>query len=456
MKKTFLLLSCFIASILLYSTETIIQGNISAFNGKTLKVSLISDYLTFTSEEVAKTLISKGKFKITLQLDDTQQVFLKIEDKQTSFFAKPGEVYNLNLSYDAQANQGRAFDKYLDLKFSYPRTDEINQLIKSFNTAYQNFFSKNYQRLAINVAQKEINSFVAEWEQKEAYKKDPFTTNYVRYALANLEDINNSASKDKLYDKYLKNQPILYQHKEYMNFFTQYYRLSFEQFALTKNGAVVLKALMLEEDLEKTIVLLQKFKNLENPALAELYLIYGLFEVYHKKTIQQEVSLSILNKISKKGKNTFNQRIAKNAEESLNQFNNSNIAPPFTLSNEKGEKIALSNFYGKPIYLSFWADWSIPSLRELKVMKTLAEKYGEKIHFVSINLDDNIEKMKKVKSNNNYNWTFLHFGEDYEVREKYNIKTVPSYFLIDEKGKFVQAHAEGPTKIERMLYNLAK
>lgn len=451
---TLLLLSLMIPSSL-FSTETIVQGNIQNFDEKTIKGLLASDYITFTFEEVAKSKIRETTFKLTFDLEETQQLFLKIEDKQTSLFVNPGEVYNLSLSYDVEANQGRAFDKYLDLHFSFPKAGETNQLIKTFNKAYQDFFSKNYQRFLINAAQKEIDAFVLEWEAKESYQKDAFVANYVRYSLANLKDINRSNSKEELFNQYLKEQVILYSHKEYMNFFKQLYHLNFEQFALTKNGAQVLKALMIEEDLNKTLELIQKYKGIDQSELAELYLIYGLFEVYHKKTIQQEVNLKILQEISEKGKSPFNRKIAANAIVALKRFSN-NDPPPFTLNNEKGAAISLADFKGKAVYLGFWADWSIPSLRELKVLKNLQAKYGDKIHFVSINLDDDSSKMSAIKAENKYNWTFLHYGKDYEIREKYQVKTVPSYFLIDERGKMIQAHAQGPTEIERKLYDLTK
>lgn len=455
MKRFLLLFVCLGASLVALAAETTIQGSVAGFNGRMLKVYAISDYITQSKIEIAKTEIENNAFKLSFPLSSTQQVFLKIEDKQTSLFAKAGGVYNISLNYDTEANQGKAFDKYLDLRFSFPRANEINQSIKKFNQSYQEFFAENYKAFILKAAKKEIDEFVLEWQKQLESEKDEFVYNYINYALANLEDIN-SASKDRLYEDYLNNKEILYLNKEYMNFFTQLYHLNFEQFVLTKNGSEVMKALMLEEDLSKTLSLIKKYRAIHNDALAELYLIYGLMEVYHKKTINQEVSFSILEQISKRGKTEQNKLIALNVISSLKGLNALGRAPDFTLKNEKNEDISLSDFKGKHIYLGFWADWSIPSLRELKVINNLVEKYGDKIHFVSINLDDGTDKMKKVKAENNYKWTFLSFENDFEIKEKYRIKTVPTYFLIDENGVMIDAPAVGPTEIERTLYELVK
>ena len=128
----------------------------------------------------------------------------------------------------------------------------------------------------------------------------------------------------------------------------------------------------------------------------------------------------------------------------------------FSLADENNVIKSLEDFKGKPIYLGFWSNTSIPSLRELKVIKVLNEKYGEKIHFISINLDKAPNSMVTTKTKYGFNWTFLHYGNDYELRERYDIRTVPTYFLIDSDGRLIQSHAKGPVKIEKTLYNLTK
>ena len=234
------------------------------------------------------------------------------------------------------------------------------------------------------------------------------------------------------------------------------YKKDFEQFILTKNGAEVLSAIMIQNDLKKTLDLIKRHREIENQAFSELYLIYGLFDVYYQKAVEQESSLSLLYQLSNDASNEANKQTAKSVLGYLEKYNTSKKAPEFALYSNKGQLLSLHDFQGKPIYMGFWADWSIPSLRELKVMKVLEEEYGDKIHFISINVDENVEKMKSTINSNSFSWTFLHYGNDYEIKEKYQVKTIPSYFLIDEKGNFIQAMADGPTTIERRLVELVK
>tara|TARA_R110002096_G_scaffold72174_4_gene172173 strand:- start:19746 stop:21128 length:1383 start_codon:yes stop_codon:yes gene_type:complete len=451
---TFFLFIIGLSSSLAAKVETIIQGDVKGFENKELKIGVYLDYITQTKEWIASGKIENGKFRIAISLDETRQLILKIEDKESSFFAKPGELYNLSIDFDAKANEGRIHDKFLNIQFPFPKPGDLNLEIKKFNTAYQKFFEENYRLFIINAAGKKIENFIEEWEPK-IKDEESYSSEYIRYVLANLEDLKK-IPKQKLFDKYLKNKPILYNQKEYFNFFTQLYASDFEQVVITKKGTELLIALMMDESLVKSKKLVKEIKGMENSQLAELYLINGLFEVYHKKVVNQKSSMKILEEIAKKGESEGNRIIAKNTISQLKKYAAMAVAPDFNLTNTEGKKVKLSDYKGSYVYLSFWSNASVPSLRELKVLQKFHEEYGKKIKFISINLDDDSNYSKNVKADNNYNWPFLHIGDDFELKEQYNIKTIPSYFLIDKNGKFLQTTGTSPFEIDRKLFELNK
>ena len=205
-------------SILGFAKEVRIQGNVIGFDGKEINLIVVNDFISLQKNVIAKTSIEEDQFIFTVDLNSTQQLYLKIEDKESSFFAEPGAVYNLTLSYDEEKNQGQAYNKRLDLKFAFPKADELNQKIKAFNQAYQDFFTENYSLFAINAAQKQSLSFIEKIEQDSRFQSPEFVKQYCTYALANLKDINRLPRKE-LFEEYLNNKEIRYQNKEYMNFF---------------------------------------------------------------------------------------------------------------------------------------------------------------------------------------------------------------------------------------------
>ncbi len=454
-RNTFALLFTLLISLQLIADETVIQGSIKGFDSKTIKVGVYSDYITNEKEWLNEQVIINGNFKLSINLDEIKQVILRIEDKETSLFAEVGQVYNVSLTFDEEANRGQSFNKFLNLSFPFPKATELNQQIKSFNKAYQDFFEQNYAKMMYKGANKETEAFLTSWRKKAESKELAFLKNYIIYALANLEDIRGG-SNVTLENTFVKGQPILYHHKEYMNFFAQFYQEDFDQLTIKSGSQKMMKALMFEESLDRTLEELNILKNFESVELTELYLLYGLFEVNHKKVINQESSQKILQEITKKGQNQENKEIAGNILKALERYGKSMEAFNFTLLDANGKEHSLTDYKGKQVYLSFWSNTSIPSLRELKVMQKLHSEYGDKVHFVSINLDDDPSINKSVAQANKYTWDFLHFGGDYQLREAYQITTVPTYFLINEQGGISKAFAEGPIEMERTFFNTLK
>ncbi|MCB0803541.1 MAG: TlpA family protein disulfide reductase [Flavobacteriales bacterium] len=436
-----------------FGENVIIKGGIKGFEGKEISANIYEDYITFNLKKLNTTTIKNGEFQLTFNLNEVEQIVLKIENKSTSLFAEPAETYNIGLDYDAIANQGKAFDKFLNIHFLFPKPNETNSLIKSFNTAYQNFFADNYQKFAIKQAYKETNAFIKKIENKPQYQSKPFVRDYVKYAIANLKDINN-VSDNELFNNYLNNKPILYRNKEYMNFFVQFYKSDFDKLTIGKNGQAILKTITFDKSLAKSIEAIKSIKKIEQDELAELYLLYGLFDVFHIKRVNQDASLNLIAQIEKNGQSVQNKILAKNLKNKLKLFGFKQIAPDFNLQSNEGKSYTMADFKGKVVYLNFWANWSIPSLREMQVIKMLYEKYADKIYFVSINLDENKSSMLKAQNQFNFPWTILYGGEDFELRERFEVKAVPSYFLIDENGKMLQAFSPGPADMDKRFHEM--
>ena len=225
----------FLIALNAFGSSVIIHGGIKGFEGKKITANIYEDYITYNLKKLNTATIKNGEFHLEFELTQVEQIVLKIEDKSTSIFSEPGETYQISLNYDVNANQGNAFDKFLNIHFLFPKPNESNTLIKEFNTAYQRFFSDNYKKFAIKRATKETEVFVRENENKAVYQSKPFVKEYVRYAIANLKDINFTSDED-LFNEYLKGQKILHRNKEYMNFFTQYYKSDFDKLTLGKKG----------------------------------------------------------------------------------------------------------------------------------------------------------------------------------------------------------------------------
>lgn len=117
-----------------------------------------------------------------------------------------------------------------------------------------------------------------------------------------------------------------------------------------------------------------------------------------------------------------------------------NIAPDFILKDMKGQKVRLSDLKGKKVMINFWATWCPPCRQEMpEIEKFFQEQKGD-IEILAINIDGGAPKnvadyIKKMKL------TFpVVLDEQDKVNEMYKVITIPTTFLIDEKGVIVNKY----------------
>jgi thiol-disulfide isomerase/thioredoxin len=82
-------------------------------------------------------------------------------------------------------------------------------------------------------------------------------------------------------------------------------------------------------------------------------------------------------------------------------------------------------------------------IEQMMMFQQLQKKLSNKVEFVSISIDRD-EKLFSKMLPKNYSWKILHCNSIREFKEDYNIKSVPSYFLIGPKGEFIEAFTKSP------------
>ena len=121
-----------------------------------------------------------------------------------------------------------------------------------------------------------------------------------------------------------------------------------------------------------------------------------------------------------------------------------NLAPDFTVLDENGNEVKLSDFRGKPVVLNFWASWCYYCKLEMPDFNA-AYKDNPSVHFLMVNSTDGIsetvESAKKFKANGGYGFN-IYFDVKGEAERAYNVTAYPVTYFISAEGELV-AYARG-------------
>lgn len=425
--------------------KVVIKGKAPQFVGKSLSIYNHTDYITYREKRVTSDIVQKeGYFQTEFDIENTQYILIRAEDKTAKFFVEPGKVYTLDVSFDQAYNPTQVYDKALLLKQNFASPTELNQLIASFNRDYEDFLLKNRTKFLVKGAFKEIKKFREKMIKKYKEYGNTFLDQYIDYSLGNMMDATN-AKDEELFKLFFKDRPVLLNVDEYMKLFAQFFQKDLRAKCIAYDGLPYKNAINQTASIKSLDILLQKDPYLADNQLRELYILYGLNELYNDPIFEKNNVLNMVNYVYETTQYPGHKIIAYNIVAMYTNLKQNAPAPEFTLTDSKNKPVTLADFQGKYVYINFWAGWSIPSQKEMRIMEKLYQVYGKEISFVSINCDPGVKTMNAVKNKYNYPWTFLHLDEKSTLLEEYNVRVIPTYILIDPQGRIVYAPAERPS-----------
>lgn len=114
-----------------------------------------------------------------------------------------------------------------------------------------------------------------------------------------------------------------------------------------------------------------------------------------------------------------------------------NTAPDFAVTDNGGKEVRLSDYFGKPVLINFWATWCPPCRSELPAFDKLSERYGDKMAFMMIDMTDGyretVETVKRFMADNSYTYPVFYDTKG-DAAKAYHVSSIPCTVAIDRYG----------------------
>jgi len=435
--------------------NTDISGTALGRPGELVRVLVYADQFSLLDSTVAATETDVwGNYSLSFSLGKTEYAFLALGLKKGEFYIEPGHAYHALVRSDTV--QGSVFDQ-LPLQFDLnEESGELNRMIGEFNFNYNTFILQYQKQLLRAKSDKLINDFINKEKIRFADELagSSYFSDYMTYSFASLEWISKVKGGDTtILKEYFTNRGVLYENIAYTDLFRDFFKQYFKN--LDVFDYPVLISALNKGELPYVDSLMQQDKWLEKDGrIRELALMLLLARNFYNKDVVKEKVLNIFAEIEKTGKYGRNRIIAGNFKRKLLKLNYGSKAPSFELKNAQGEGVTLDSFTGKFVLLNFITSACRPCLFNLPKMEEIQSGFGNSLEVLLIVSNGNMEKVSPFIKGSRFH--LLDLENKILLLEDYEIKTYPTYIIINPDGTLAMAPAPLPDEnldvyIERFM-----
>jgi peroxiredoxin len=446
--KFFLLFACSLFSVLNAYSQTQIKIFAPKYKGEILTLCIYDNYITKNEKIIAKCEIdSAGNSDIIVDIDNVQYVFMNYEKLVYYFFIKPNSSINVVFSEKEQFSNKERLNPFFEpmhiaANVTSANDGNFNQQLMDIDNKSDNIIltvAKNKKETDRHFKDSLLNVFI----NSLVLSNDEFVNDYTKYRIAALEYLFKLKPLKDLQTEYFANKPILYQNPAYCELLNQINEKYFLHRTQQAQGNVFRQAIN-KGNLAEIRKILNQNEYLQNDDFCDFLILQNTYNEFYDSNFSRSALLEIVNSVAKETTSLYNKIIAENIRAAFIKLLAGNLPPYFELYDIHGNNKSLKSFYGKYVYLGFFSVNSYGCIQDFYLIKQLSKKFGEKIHFVSICIDDKDDVGNFMKSEK-IDWTFL-LCYNKDLIKEYDVRTFPTYYLIDKEGKLLKSPAPSPSE----------
>lgn len=447
----------------LNARQTTFSGHAPDYAGSVLAFMQSADWFTGWENATGTCTVGEdGNFTFTTDLETTVQVILPLGPYRGYFFAEPGKEYHLVLPGKEELAPEDALNPYyqpeeIHLGLTNFSQDELNMRIVMFNDAFVPYYEKHVNSLYVKTDMQKLETDIRNMEAPFTKSDNDYFRAYRNYRYGMLKMLANQQKTRSLSEEYFNGKPVLYHNPAYGDLFNQVFEKYFLFVGRTEAGKRLYTDINESGSYSALMRTLSEAGGFSSDTLKEIIILKQMHDEFYGNQFSRQGILKILDSLEGNTRIAIHRGIAASIRHKITRLLAGYPPPSFTLSDNQGKVVSLSDFAGQYVYLNFCTCQSYACLNEFNSLAKMHERLGEKLVILTVATDPMDEVLEKFLAKNQYNWTFLLYDRQPGILKEYDIRAFPTYFLIGPDGKLIYSPAPSPAEdIESRLFELMR
>jgi len=447
----------------LSAQEVILTISASGYTGEKVNIWIEDDLFTGHRNLVDTKVIENDKATFHFDIHQIKLLRITLNYQYGLLLVEPGTKYKVVFPVPEDNSQlSLAGTSRIQLIFNDLDSNDINYKISNFNKLVDEFILNNLSediRIAdsssISGTQPESTQSefaISRFSERDMMRKmDGFRTgldstyrdigeyfnNYRNFTFANIE-YDLGKERRKLYFEYLENSDIGYNNVEFVKFFKTFYADFFDFYSYYPYSDKLIAAFESAQPINALINIIKGDTLTGSDEMKMLIMQKGLYDLYPNTSRWKGRIVEILEILKNENPYSEQRLIAGYMVENLLKGKKGTRAPDMEYIKADGDTLSLSDLKGKMVYIQFFASWNTSALAEMELISELRKRYGNRVEFLSISIDENVNDFTSfAEKNKAFKWEFGWIGDDAKLRNEFEIAHLPLFYLIDEQGKII-------------------
>ena len=389
-------------------------------------------------------ILPDGSFDASILVNRTTFCYAEFDRWKAGIYLQPGAVYELEFPPFQPISKSEKRNPYFRSKqvaFGLKQLpeDDINHQIMSFEEAYTREESRFFNQIFNDKSQAAADSLVQILKKQFPKSHNSYFEYYKFYRFASVRFALNQEKADDFIRSCFGEGPLRLDIPPCKQLFEQIFSNYFTNESNRIGGTPFIK-LVGTANLDGIENYLTSKKDWTSQ-LSHWVILKATNDAFYQGQFSQQTMLSLLDKVQRSNWSSKEKATAAELKAKLTYLLPGTEAPQLTMTDLNHTEIKLSDFHGKIVYLHFTTIANPICRQHLNELKTSAAGFAPQAEIINILPKADGAKKELILQQN---WPGRFVLVDDSELAKYQVKTFPTSYLIDENGLMLVSPALNP------------